>query len=45
MGGCISLGVLRVDEQKGGDGDIPSSFRLSVYVTKGVYVCSIGMNR
>ena len=45
MGGCISLSVLWMDEQKGGDGDIPSSFRLSVYVIKGVYVCSIGMVR
>ena len=45
MGGCISSSVLWVDEQKGGDGDIPSSFRLSVYVTKGVYVCTIGMDR
>ena len=45
MGGCISLNVLRVDEQKGGDGDIPSSFRLVVYLIKGVYVCTIGIDR
>jgi hypothetical protein len=45
MGGCISLRVLRVDERKRVDGDIPSSLGYCCRRQNGVYVCTIGIRR